>query len=141
MNEIGHYMETVSRLRDELAEAQESYRLANARIVELLDEKMAAERQRDQLGVVLDATLSALEALQHTYKDKQFLSPASDAVAKALQFLADPAAILAAREKPLRDALDAIVRADEQIGDHLTARVTMRGFADHALAAAPKVKA
>ena len=118
---------------DLLAEAQESYRLANNRVIEVLGEKMAAEQQRDELAAALD---SAREEIS------KFCLYAQDLERRPLilRDLADPSAILAAREKPLRDALDAIVRADEQISDHLTARVKMRGFADHALAIAPEAK-
>ena len=81
-------------LRRELAEAQESYRLANLRIIELINEKNAASRERDELAAALDKAREEIRGFRLYARQPRILRD-----------LANPSAILAAREKSLRDAL------------------------------------
>ena len=58
----------IDGLRRELAEAKESYSLANQRILQLLDEKIALKRERDELAAKVERLLQALTASQKAEK-------------------------------------------------------------------------
>ena len=122
-------MDTTHGILADLAEAQESYRLANARVIEVLGEKMAAERQRDELAATLQKTRKLLESFARPlcngqivpdfhdeYCSKSIDGPEEECdcvhgrLRQQLQDLDHPSAILAAREKPLRDALESSVK-------------------------------
>ena len=115
-----------SQYQAELAVAQELYRLANERIIKLLDERIAFEKQRDDLAAALDVARVYVTAIA---RDGEHGGPISVWLAKnTLERLADPAAILAARDKKL---LDRICDLNSWIDrDHMT----------QALTAAPEAK-
>ncbi len=94
-------MDTTHGILADLAEAQESYRLANLRICELIGAKIVLTKQRDEMGASLDKAKRSLENLAEFVLAGSYKSEALE----ILRELADPFAILAAREKTLRDAL------------------------------------
>ncbi len=103
-------------LRRELAEAQESYRLANLRICELIGAKIVLTKQHDELAAALDVARVYVTAMA---RDGECGGPISAWLAKdTLAQLADPAAILAAREKPLRDALTKLLQSHRTLAGH-----------------------
>jgi hypothetical protein len=121
----------VSSSTDELSQAKEDYRLANQRIIELLDTKIALTRERDELAAALDAAREIL------FRAQELVGDVSNMFWQGINKLADPAAILAERDRALLERCVAVVD-DYFCADYGTGK---KAAADiRALAAAPEAK-
>jgi chromosome segregation ATPase len=139
---LGTVDETLDPLSAELTEAQESYSGANKRIVELLDEKIALKRERDELAAALERARQLIGDLAEVVLTGFYRKHCLEVLGE----LADPAAILAAREKPLREALKAaneVIEAWEMFSNGQSNIVRPQRITreyKQALAAAPEAK-